>query len=727
MILGGRVDLSSFSPAARQVFAAALHEAQRLGTGYVGVDHLFLALLAAGGGDLRAAFAAAGLDPERLVRVVGGWLRAERAPAGGGPPLFTPRLERVQAAAHLLAARRGRSALVPAELAEALLDDSRAATTRILAAYRPERLPALRQDLARIAEAARDDESSPDDPLARFGTTPAPAAEENAVLGRDELLGEILARLARGELPIWVGEEGVGRRALVQGLAAALGRPGAPARLHGRRLVEVGPDSLHRGLLAGVAPSAQVESLLARAAADERVLLFLRDLDRLLAASDLGVAAQFRAALLRGEPMAVASTTPGGWAALLGQEPRLARRLAPLAAEEPPARIVLQVLQRVARAQESFHRTRILPEALRAAVVLSARFLPERRLPGKAIEVLEQACAWPILAGLAPRQSGPETAPATPRPVRAREVAEAVARASGVPIARVLAAPREVRAGLGEALRAALVAQAETVTAVEEALRPGLRLHRARAVLLLLGPPGVGKSELAVALAAHLYGSAQRVARFDLAEHRGDADLPELLGEARAHGLGREGALVACLRRAPWSLLYFDHVEAAAPRLLAALAEALAAGELHSAAGPRASLEHAVLAFASCEPEERVRAALPAALLARVDAAARFAPLGPAELRAVLARRLDATAAELWEQGASLRVDPEVLEHLLARGDDGGHGARPCLRAFHHLFLVPLRRESSRSEAPRPLLAVIRHGEIAFLRDEEPPPPSSPA
>jgi len=726
---GGRVDLTVFTPAARQAFHQGVREARLLRSGYLGVEHLFLGALATGGPELRQAFERAGLDPERIERVIRGWLRTDPQRRTEAEIVLTPRLERVQGGALLLAARSGRDHLGPADLVAAVLDEPRAATTRILRSLREHDFEDLRRQVVELLSRFPGEDSEHDpDPLLRFGfdLSEEAALRPTPVIGREELLASVIVRLESGDAPVIVGERGVGRGALVRGLAETMRARGGLERLRKLRLVELGPDSLRLGLLSGRSASDQVERLLELAWQDPKVLLFLRDLDHLLEDDEDGLDAPVRAAITRGRIRCVASTTPGGWSWLESHEPAVAGRLVAVEAAEPPAGVVLRILNQVAQGQSSFHGVRILEEGVRAALVLSARFLPDRRLPGKAIELLDQACAQPVLAGLAPRQdfAQAEAAPARPsgaaldpaREIGAQEIAAAVARASGVPAARVLAGPKEVVDGLDQALAAEVVGQEEALGRVSRAVRSArFSDFGPRVSLLLLGPAGVGKFHLARTLAEHLYGLRQRVLRLDMEEYRDPGCLAELTGDPAARGFGREGVLVGWLRRAPWSLVYLDHAELADPGFLQVLARGLEEGFLLSAAGHRAEMEHATLVLASHQPDQEVREALPEPLWTQLDATARFAALSPSDLCEILERRLQLTASELESRGIGLVVEAEVKQSLLDAGADTAHGARPLLRALDRRVLRPLRHQLETDASPRLLRAVLRHGEVEFL------------
>ncbi|MBC8327946.1 MAG: ATP-dependent Clp protease ATP-binding subunit [Planctomycetes bacterium] len=720
---GGRVDLTVFAPAARQAFHQAVREARLLRSGYLGVEHLFLGTLLAGGHPLRLAFERAGLDPERLERVIRGWLRTDPQRPANSEFVVTPRLERVQGAALLAAARCGRDHLGPIELMVAILDEPRAATTRILRSLRARSFDGLRLEVGELLlrQVGEDTQHDPD-PLLRFGfdLSEEAASRDVPVIGRETALAAIMVRLECGDCPVIVGEEGIGKGALVRGLAALMRAQGGLERLRSLRLVELCPDSLRLGLRTGPPAPEQVSRLLEEAWQDPRVVLFLRDLDHLLDDNEDGIDAPVRAAITRGKIRCVASTTPGGWSWLESQEPAVTARLVAVEAEEPPAGVALRILNQVGLEQGAFHGVKILEEAVRAALVLSARFLPDRRLPGKAIELLDQACAQPVLAGLAPRQdfhqAGEVESRQPPRQIGAGEIAAAVARASGIPAARVLAGPREVVAGLGEALSSAIVGQTAAVEQVVRAVQAGrITEYGPRVSLLLLGPSGVGKFGLARELAGHLYGLPQRVLRLDMEEYNGAESLAELTGDPGAHGFGREGVLVARLRRAPWSLIYLDHAERAAPAFLDVLATGLEEGHLDSPVGHRAAMEHATLVLASREPAEVLQEVLPPRLLAQLDATACFTALSPADLVVILERRLGRLISEMEEQGIVLKLDAQVHDLLLERGGSTTHGARTLLHTVDRLFLRPLRLSLGAESAPRHLEAVVRHGEIAFL------------
>ena len=552
--------------------------------------------------------------------------------------------------------------------------------------------------------------------LGRDLTALAAAGRLDPVIGRDaeiETLLDILAR-RRGNSPVLVGPSGVGKTAVVEGLAQRLASGAEGTRgLAGRPLVELTAGSLVRGTGVRGALAERLQQLRAEVAASG-ALLFIDEIHAVLGGAEGpdDLAQELKAALARGELSCVGATTEAEFRRHVEKDPALVRRLTPVPVGEPDAATTRAILAGVLPRYADFHDVQFAPEASAAAVELSARFLPELKLPDKALAVLDHAAAR------VSRRGG--------QAVDRAAVAAVVAERAEVPLERILLTDRERLLGLEDALAARVVGHAAVVTEVAEALRKGAAGLRGRrrplGTFLFLGPTGVGKTELAKAM-HHVFFGGGALTRFDMSELSEAHGVARLLGSPPGYvGHGAGGQLTESVRRRPYQLVLLDEVEKAHPDVLLALLPLLDEGRLTDGVGRTVDFTNTIVVMtsnlgasaatrrpvgfgASGEPRRpgvreaeaalaAARAALPPELFNRIDAPLAFAPLRRDEVRVIAARRLRDLAARLAEaHGVVLEVETRDLDRLLELGGfDPELGARPLERVIGRYVESPLAR-----------------------------------
>jgi ATP-dependent Clp protease ATP-binding subunit ClpC len=632
-----------------------------------------------------------------------------------------------------------------------------------------------RLDTGQLSGASRHAPGFPEFPETPPGLEPPPSATPTldrygrdltaeARIGRlDPVVGraaeieqtiEILGRRTRNN-PALVGEPGVGRSAVVAGLAQRIVSGDVPEPLAGRRVVALDLP----GLVAGARDRGELEerlrAVVTEAAADgpaaPGVLLFVDALATAVGAVDpLGPAEAVGGAeavgapgrlggprglggeilgpaLARGELRVIGAITPGAYRRHVAADPALERRFQPVPVAEPDVAGTVRILTGLRDAYEAHHQVRFADEALTAAARLADRNLVDRRLPDKAIDLLDQAGARARLAAQARTgedarrreriaqlnrekdqaiageeyeraaelrrliaESEDERAPSEDGgagvvTVTAAAVAEVVARRTGIPVPQLVESDRDRLLKLGHALRDRVVGQEEAVAAVAEALRrngagmgdPG----RPAASFLFLGPAGVGRGELARALAEVLHGSADRLTRFGADELQG----PEAVAR-----------MAWTVSRRPHGVLLLDGIERAHPEVVRALLRVLQGAPLPQRDGGAASARGVVLVVTSTlDPadlgdltgaggaEAPAGVAGLAALRERVDETVVFHRLRPDELDRVVALLVRPSEQRVRERGLRLDVTPAARRLLAEHGHRAETGARPLARAIH--------------------------------------------
>jgi ATP-dependent Clp protease ATP-binding subunit ClpC len=553
--------------------------------------------------------------------------------------------------------------------------------------------------------------------LDRYGQDLTDAARRgrlDPVIGRDHEVGQVLEVLSRRTKnnPVLIGDPGVGKTAIVEGIAARVAAGDVPETLRGRRIVALDLA----GLVAGTRYRGDFEQRLTAVidevvAADREVVLFLDELHTVIGAggaegAPMDAGSMLKPALARGGLQLIGATTVEEYRRHIERDGALERRFQPILVGEPSVTDTVGILLGLRDRYESHHRVRITEAAVEAAARLSDRYLTDRFLPDKAIDLIDRAAARVRMGTPEPGpNSGPD--PETPE-VSAEHVAEVVAQLTGIPVAQLTAVDRQRLLRLEELLSERVVGQRDAVQAVADAVRAGRAglTHPDRPVgsFLFLGPTGVGKTELARALASALFGAEDRLVRFDMSEFGDRHTVSRLVGAPPGYvGHDEAGQLTDAVRRTPYTVVLLDEIEKAHPDVTNILLQVLDAGRLTDARGRTANFTNTVViltsnlgadallaATAAGRSAEDIREPLMAGVrghfrpefLNRIDEIVLFAGLGQPELRAITELLLAQTRERLSAQGIELRLEPDAVDWLAERGHQPEFGARPLRRTI---------------------------------------------
>ncbi|MSP25082.1 MAG: ATP-dependent Clp protease ATP-binding subunit [Myxococcales bacterium] len=562
--------------------------------------------------------------------------------------------------------------------------------------------------------------------LSRMGrnlTAAAVRGELEPVLGRELELERALDVLAKRHAnnPLFVGEAGVGKTSVAR--AVAMRFAAEPER---RLLIEIAVTELVSGTGARgqlVERIAELRAELGRA--NKRVVLFIDDIHELLGGAADEALGELKSALAAGELPIVAATTPEHYRKVMETDPALARRFAVIELEPPTESDAVVQVGAVCERLGAHHDVRFAKDAIESAVAWAARYLAGRALPDKAVGVLDLAAAR------ARRASGAGDAKSSgarrePMLVRREDVAAVLASAAAVPLERLLETDGERMLRLDELLGERVVGHRGPSARIAAVLRrnaAGLRGSRPIGSFLLLGPTGVGKTEMAKALAEILFHSREAMTRLDMSEYAEAHAVARLVGAPPGY-VGHEagGQLTEAVRKRPYQVLLLDEIEKAHRDVLLAFLQVFDEGRLTDGRGRTVDFTNAVIVLTSnlgavemraAQTERRVgfavappsvdsarledaavtaaRRTLPAELYNRLDEVLFFAPLGREEVRAITVKLLDQLVLTLRARDVTLRYDQSVPEHLLAEGGyDPELGARPMRRAIVRLLEAPL-------------------------------------
>jgi ATP-dependent Clp protease ATP-binding subunit ClpC len=766
-----QVDISRLmsAPTKAMVAAAAEFVATRGGT-ELGAEHLLWAatritLLA-------ELLRAAGADPDELARQI-------REVTPGGPvaesmPSLTSAARRALLDAHHIAQALGSEFIGPDHVLLALSanDESTAGTLLRTSGVTPDGLQRAAAELETGAVPTRaagtPGQVATLDSFSIDLTAAARAGRLDPVIGRDseiEQTIEVLSRRTKNN-PVLIGEAGVGKTAIVEGIAQRIVDGDVPTTLAGRRVVQLRLSNM----VAGTRYRGDFEERITqvideiRANADE-LIVFIDELHTVVGAgtgSDGGgmdASNMLKPALARGELHVIGATTLDEYRRRIERDAALERRFQPILVPEPSVADAVDILTGLRERYEAHHQVRYTDDAVRAAATLADRYLTDRFLPDKAVDLLDQAGARVRLRVREPAADARELerrveelerdkgrAVATEDYERATsvrdqlgelrreadsarqgggdvpevgevEIAEIVARSTGIPAAQLTEAERDRLVRLEDDLHTRVVGQDEAVRVVAEAIRRSragvAEPDRPVGSFLFLGPTGVGKTELAKALAVSLFGDEARLVRIDMSEYGERHTVNRLVGAPPGYlGYDDAGQLTEQIRRRPYSVVLLDEMEKAHPEVFHTLLQVLDDGRLTDGHGRTVNFRNSIVIMtsnvgseAAASPttlgfgttgergdDETVRAKVMGQLketfrpefLNRVDEIVVFHRLGDDDLRQITELLLAELRNRVDELGVRVHTEPAALRWLARRGHQPEFGARPLRRAIQH-------------------------------------------
>ena len=485
-------------------------------------------------------------------------------------------------------------------------------------------------------------------------TGKAKAGRLDAVIGRDKEIYRTIQILCRRQKnnPCLIGEAGVGKTAIAEGIALRIAAGQVPARLQNKEIYLLDLTALVAGTQFRGQFEQRVKGLISEVKADGNIILFIDEVHNITGAGDsegaMNAANILKPALSRGEVQVIGATTFGEYRKFIEKDQALERRFQPVKVEEPSIADTIAVMQGIRGYYEQYHAVRVPPEVLNAAVSLSERYITDRYLPDKAIDLLDEACACcnlrhPELTRCQQLKSRLEAAEAeetalaqTPadEPVdyermaavktelaRLRDelpaaeaaaadvavtmddVAKVIELWTGIPAVKIKESEYTKLLGLEAALKAKIIGQDEAVEAVARAIkrsRADLSGRRRPASFIFVGPTGVGKTELVKQLASQLFDTVDPLIRLDMSEFMEKFAVSRLIGSPPGYvGYDEAGQLTEKVRRKPYSVVLFDEIEKAHPDVMNILLQILDEGRINDAQGRTVNFENTVICMTS--------------------------------------------------------------------------------------------------------------------------------
>ena len=664
----------------------------------------------------------------------------------------------------------------------------------------------------------------------------ARAGKLDPVIGRDEEIRRVLQILSRRTKnnPILIGEPGTGKTAIVEGLAQRIVRGDVPENLKDKQLFSLDMGALVAGAKYKGEFEERLKSVINEVTkSDGRIILFIDEIHTLVGAGGgegaMDAANILKPALARGELRSIGATTLNEYQKYFEKDKALERRFQTVMVDEPDEISAISILRGLKERYENHHKVRIQDDACIAAVQLSERYISERFLPDKAIDLMDEAAAklrmerdsvpeeldeisrrlkqleiereaikreddtdklaqldkeiaelrdkesqfrakWEgertlvnkiqedkqeienlkieaeraeregnygrvaeirygkiksLEANIAAIQQQLHSQQGADVMVReevtADDIAEVVSRWTGIPVARMMQSEREKLLHLEEEVHKRVIGQDKAIEAVSDAVRrsrAGLQdPKRPIASFIFLGTTGVGKTELAKALAEYLFNDETMMTRIDMSEYQEKYSVSRLIGAPPGYvGYDEGGQLTEAVRRKPYSVVLFDEIEKAHPDVFNILLQVLDDGRLTDNKGRTANFKNTIIIMTSNYTEERLRQSVRPEFLNRIDEILTFQQLTREQIADVVLLQMNKVKKMLADQGFDINVTDAAIDYLATEGYDPDFGARPVKRAIQRLVLNDLSRKILADEVSRekPITIDAAEGKLVF-------------
>jgi ATP-dependent Clp protease ATP-binding subunit ClpC len=776
-----------FTERAQDAAQRAAEIIQRYGHNQIDTEHILLALIEQPQGVIPQILEKLNIDLDALTDRIDQQLRASPKAniygGGAGQIFITPRVKRVVDMANEEANRLNDEYISTEHLFLAILSERNTAISRLLAeeGITKERVYDAIKEIRggqRVTDRKAESRYRTLEKYSRDLTTLAKEGKLDPVIGRDQEILRVIQILSRRTKnnPVLIGEAGVGKTAIVEGLAQKIATNDVPEILMGKRVVSLDLG----GMIAGSRFRGEFEERL-KAAIEEiqrsegEIILMIDELHTVIGAGAaqgaMDASNMLKPALARGELQCIGATTLDEFHKHIEKDAALERRFAPVYVDEPTVEETIKMLQGLRDRYEAHHKVRFSDAALEAAAKLSHRYVTDRSLPDKAIDLMDEAAAKLRIAlySLPPdlkslkveidRVLAEEEAAGNERDyeraadmkanrlrleeefrtkrdaweaehqlddvVDEHDIAEVVGQWTGIPVTQMLETEAEKLLHMEERLHEQIVGQQEAIHALADAIRrarSGMKdPRRPIGSFIFLGSSGVGKTELAKALAKFMFGDEDALVRVDMSEYREEHTVSRLFGAPPGYvGYEEGGQLTEAVRRRPYRVILFDEIEKAHPQVWNALLQILDDGRLTDGQGHVVDFRNTVLVMTSNlgteyvtrsgtlgfrrrdaegpgaerEAEEKIEKALKDTFrpefLNRIDEVIIFSPLSLEEMESIVALQMQEVRERLAEHGVSIELTDAARKWLARTGYDPAFGARPLRRAIQKYVESPL-------------------------------------
>ena len=667
---------SQFTDKAQNALAQASRCARSLKQGYIGTEHILVGLLKEDTGVAAKVLADNGVETGQVMDMIRDLIAFENGVAVKDREGYSPRAARILEEAHSQAARFGQKQTGTEHLLLALIKEGENVAVRLLNTLGAnvqkiyvDTLIAIGQDgnLYKEDLGKKGDRKAKQSTLEQYSRDLTALAREgklDPVVGRDEEIRRVIQILSRRTKnnPCLVGEPGVGKTAVVEGLAARIVAGGVPFTVQNKRLLTLDLSGMVAGSKYRGEFEERIKKVIKEVTDDGNIILFLDELHTIIGAGGAEGAIDasniMKPSLARGEIQLIGATTIAEYRKYIEKDAALERRFQPVTVEEPTEEEAVRILEGIKGKYEAHHHVTITPEAVEAAVRLSSRYINDRNLPDKAIDLIDEAAASARLHAM----DAPDKAKEISDKIREldwemekairveafaqmaeikkkqdalvkkqerllkkrekreeentlsigeNEIAEVVAQWTKIPVQKLAEKESERLLKLEKTLHKRVIGQEEAVTAVAKAIRRG-RVglkdpNRPIGSFLFLGPTGVGKTELSKALAEAMFGSEDAMIRVDMSEYMEGHSVSKMIGSPPGYvGFEEGGQLSEKVRRNPYSVVLFDEIEKAHPDVFNVLLQVLDDGHITDSKGRKVSFKNTVLIMTSNAGAQRI-------------------------------------------------------------------------------------------------------------------------
>ena len=776
-----------YTERARRVLFFARYEATQLGSTSIETEHLLLGLIREGKGLTSRIFARSHLSLESIRKEIEGRTVFREKVSTSVEIPFSAETKRVLTFAAEEADRLLHTYIGTEHLLLGILREERSVAAAIL--YdKGMRLASVREDIVQLLNEKTAPARPKETPLlAEFSRDLTEAAMKNQLdplVGRDtelERVQQVLCRRTKNNA-VLIGEPGVGKTAIVEGLAQKIVCGDVPHFLADKRILALDISLIVAGTKYRGQFEERLKAIMKELTENPNIIVFIDELHTLVGAGSaegsLDAANILKPALSRGEIRCIGATTPAEYRKYIEKDRSLERRFQAIKVDPPSEKDTVRVLHGIKDRYESFHHVEYSQEAIEAAVYQSSRYITDRFLPDKAIDLIDEAGARaklreadavadlgeitrtlrvavePIDPAAAERQekdllyrenalTGREALqivrervdikPIAPRvPIGKAEIDEVVSKWTGVPLTSIGEDEGHKLLRMEDELHRRVVSQEKAISALSRAIRrsrAGLKNpNRPVGSFIFLGPTGVGKTELARALASFLFGSDHALIRFDMSEYMEKHSVSKLIGSPPGY-VGHEegGQLTEKIKRNPYSVVLLDEIEKAHPDLFNILLQVFEDGQLTDGLGNRVNFKNTIVIMTSNigarfiqkkaslgfqSPDIRdiqksvadmvlgeVKRTFNPEFLNRIDEIIVFDPLSDDDLRMITRLLIGTLNEHLTDRRLALEVRPEVIDWIIdATCRDRSYGARPLRRAIQRYIEDPLSEELIRGE-----------------------------
>ncbi len=771
-----------FTDKAIKVILLAQEESRRLGQNFVGSEQILVGLIEENSSSAASVLTELGIDASAVRAEVEKTIGRSSGFVGTDIP-FTPKAKKVLEQSIQEARQLDQDYIGPEHLLLSITLDSEGVAAKVLKNLGIDLTQVREQLIQRLRETVpipaggipeRNPNRKQGKALTEFGTDLTQLTAEgkiDPVVGRHQEIERVIQILGRRTKnnPVLIGEPGVGKTALAEGLALRINNGDLPELLAHRRVVALDMGSL----VAGTRFRGEFEERLKQVMAEVRqagnVILVIDEIHTLVGAGSveggMDAANLLKPALARGELQCIGATTLDEYRQYIEKDGALERRFQSVMVKEPTVEDTIEILQGLRSRYEEHHRLTISDEALEAAARLSDRYISDRYLPDKAIDLIDEAGSRLRLRYSQQSSDAEVNSKTEMPPLGVEDVAQVLSAWTGVPANRLTESESARLLSLEDALHERVIGQEEAVKAVARAIRRsrvGLRnLNRPIASLIFSGPTGVGKTELTKALAATVFGSEEAMVRLDMSEYMEPQSVSKLIGSPPGYvGYGEGGQLTEAVRRRPYTVVLFDEIEKAHPDTFNLLLQLLEDGRLTDSQGRVVDFKNTLIIMTSNigsraiekggtglgffteedsavaqynRTREQVNEALKQSFrpefLNRLDEIIVFHQLTRDQVSSIADLLLEDVSARLTEQQITLSVTEAFKERLIREGYDPSYGARPLRRAIARLvedYLAEAILAGEIGEGDTAEIDIDEDGQVQVQRQPLPKPTESP-